>query len=102
MRPPFQHNLVDEEDEPEIPEESIHCLDEEISGIFLNKEEHDESDLTNQEGEPSNYFKGYQHAIFEMKKQYNLRNINVPIITSKTQPKKYAPKITEQNKETQK
>ena len=30
VRPPFQQNLVDEEDEPEIPEESIHCLDEEM------------------------------------------------------------------------
>jgi len=37
---------VDEEDELETPEESIHCLDEEVSGIFLNKEEHDESSMT--------------------------------------------------------
>ena len=64
VRPPFQQNLVDEQDEPEIPEYSIHCLDEEMSRFFLTKEEHDESDLANQGEEPSNYFKGYQHAIF--------------------------------------
>ena len=37
VRPPFQQNLVDEKYEPEIPEESIHFLDEEMSGIFLTK-----------------------------------------------------------------
>jgi len=31
VRPPFQQNLVDEEDDPKIPEESIHCLKEEMS-----------------------------------------------------------------------
>ena len=43
VRPPFQQNLIDEDDEPNIPEESIHCLDEDMAGIFLTKEEHDES-----------------------------------------------------------
>ena len=48
----------------------------------------------------SDYLKSYQHAIFEMKKQYNLRNINVPITTNKSKPKIYSPKLTEQNKDT--
>ena len=62
--------LVGEEDQPEIPEESIHYLDENMSGMFLTKEEHDESDHDVNKGEePSHYLKGYQHAIFEMKKQ---------------------------------
>ena len=56
-----------------------------MSRMFLTKEEHDESDHEVNKGEePSDYFKRYQHAIFEMQKQYNLRNINVPIIASKT------------------
>lgn len=88
MRPPFQQNLVDEEDEPEIPKESM-------SGIFLTKEEHDESSLTKQGEEPSDYLKGYQHAIFEMQKQYNIKNRNVPIIANKTQPKKDVSKAAE-------
>lgn len=102
MRPPFQQNLVDEEDDPEIPKESIHYLDEEMLGIFLTKEEHDESDLANQGEDPLDYFKGYQHAIFEMQKKYNLRNKNVPIIANKAQPKKDAPKVAEAKNDTPK
>ncbi len=94
--------MVDEEDDPEIPEESIHCLDEEMSGIFLTKEEHDESVLTNQGEEPLHYFKGYQHAIFEMQKQCNLRNRNVPIIANKVQPKKDASKVSKAKNDTPK
>jgi hypothetical protein len=55
VRPPFQQNLVDEEDEPEVPEESIHCFDEEVSGIFLTKEEHDESSMIKSGEEPSDF-----------------------------------------------
>lgn len=102
MRPPFQQNLVYEEDESEIPEESTHCFDEEMLGIFLNKEEHDESEQGNHGEEESNYFEGYQHAIFEMQKQYILRNINVPIIANKTQPNKDIPKDAEAKKYTPK
>ena len=101
MRPPFQQNLVDEDDELEIPEESIHCLDEDMSGIFLTKEEHDESDHEVNKGEePSDYFKGYQHAIFEMQKQYNLINRNVPIIANKKKPNNDNPKAVEGKKDT--
>lgn len=99
VRPPFQQNLVDEEDDPKIPEESIHFLDEEMSGIFLTKEEHVESDLVYQGKEPSDYLKGYQHAIFEMQKQYNLRNINVLIIANKAQPKKDVSKVAKGKKD---
>ena len=90
---------MDEEDESEIPEEFIHCINEEVSGIFLTKEEHDESSMTKPGEEPSDYSKGYQHAIFEMQKQYNLRNRNVPITTSKAQPKKDASKAVEDKKD---
>jgi len=83
VRPPFQQNLVDEEDEPEVPEESIHCFDEEVSGIFLTKEEHDESSMIKSREEPSDFLNGFQHAIFEMQKQYNLRNRDVPITANK-------------------
>ena len=93
---------MDEEDEPKIPEESIHCLDEEMSGVFITKEEHDESSLTKPGEEPSDFLKGYQHAIFEMQKQYNLRNINVPITASKVQPKKDASKAVEDKKDNSK
>ena len=68
----------------------------------MTKEEHDKSDLANQGEEPSNYFKGYQHAIFEMQKQYNVININVLIIENKVQPKKDAPKVTEAKNDTPK
>lgn len=57
----------------------MHCLDEYLVGMFLTKEEHDESshDIGNHEDEKqSDYLEGYQHAIFEMQKQYNPRNIN--------------------------
>lgn len=94
--------MVDEEDERETPEDSVHCLDEEMSGIFLTKEEHDESNLATQGEEPLDSFKGYQHTIFEMQKQYNLRNINLPIIASKAQPKKDAPKVVESKNDTPK
>ena len=83
MRPPFQQNMVDEEEEHEEPEESIHCLGEEDSEIFLTKEEHDESSQLKAEEEPSDFLKGYQHAIFEIQKQYNLRNRDVPITANK-------------------
>jgi len=102
VRPPFQQNLVDEENEPKIPEESIHCFDEEVSRIFLTKEEHDESSITKPGEELSDYLKGYQHAIFEMKKQYNLKNRNVPITASKAQPKKDASKAVEDKKDSSK
>ena len=69
--------------------------------MFLTKEEHDELDHEVNKGEePSNYLKGYQHAIFEMQKQYNLRERNVPITAKKTQTKKYAPKAAEVRKDT--
>ena len=69
--------------------------------MFLTKEEHDELDHDVNKGEePSDYLKGYQYAIFEMQKKYNLRNRNVPITASKTQPKKYAPKVSESRKYT--
>lgn len=58
--------------------------------------------MTNQGEEPSHYFKGYQHAIIEMQKQYNLRNRNLLIIASKAQPKKYASRIDEAKNHTQK
>ena len=64
----------------EIQEDIIYCLDKDERGMFLTKEEHDESnnDICNEETEKqSEYQKDYQHAIFEMKKQYNLRNRNV-------------------------
>lgn len=55
-----------------------------MSGIFLTKEEHDELDHdVNKAKEPSDYLIGYQHAIFEMQKQYNLRNRNVPNTANK-------------------
>ena len=72
-----------------------------MSVIFLTKEEHDESNHEVNKGEELfDYFKGYQHATFEMQKQYNLRNRNVPITANKTQPKKDVPKATEVNKDT--
>ena len=72
-----------------------------MSGMFLTKKEHDESDHDVNKGEePSDYLKGYQHAIFEMKKQYNLRNGNVPLTANKTQLEKDAPKATEVRKDT--
>ena len=100
VRPPFQQSLVDEEeeDEPEVPEESIHCFDEEMSGIFLTKEEHDESSQLKAEEEPSYFLKDYQHAIFEIQKQYNLRNRDVPITANKAQPKKNVSKAVEDKK----
>ena len=52
----------------------------------MTKEEHDQSDQNNHEEETSEYLKEYEHAIFEMQKQYNHRNRNVPIIANKTQP----------------
>ena len=53
-------------------------------GMFLTKEEHEESNHELNKGEePSDYLKGYQHAIFEMQKQYNLKNRNVPITVKK-------------------
>ena len=71
-----------------------------MSGIFFTREEHDELDHDVNKGEePSDYLKGYQHAIFEMQKQYNLRNINVPITTNKTQPNKDAPKAAKVRKD---
>ena len=81
MRPPFQQKLINEDEtQPEIQEDSIHCLDENMYGMFLTKEEHDESDHEGNKGEEQfDYLKGYQHEIFEMQKQYNLRNRNVPI-----------------------
>ena len=92
---------LDEEYRPEIQEDSIHCLDENMSGMFLTKEEHDESDHEVNKGEePSDYLKGYQHAIFGMQKLYNLRNKNVPITANKTKPKKDAPKAAEVMKDT--
>lgn len=68
--------------------------------MFQTKVENDESrhDLKNDEGK-SDYLKGYQHSIFEMKKQYNLRNRNFPITTNKTQRKKDVLKAIEPNKD---
>lgn len=91
--------MVDEENELEILEESIHCFDEEVSGIFLTKEEHDESSITKPGEDLSDYLKGYQHAISEIQKQYNLRNRNVPITASKAQPKKDASEAVEDKKD---
>lgn len=102
MRPPFQQNLVYEEDEPQVPEESIHCFDEEVSGIFLTKEEHDESSMIKSGEEPSDFLKGYQHTIFEMQKQYNLRNRDVHITANKAQPKKNTSRTVEDKKENSK
>jgi len=73
-----------------------------MSGIFLTKEEHDESSMTKQGEEPSDYLKSYQHVIFEMQKQYNLKNRNVSITANKTQPKKDAPKAIEDKKDNSK
>ena len=84
-----------------IQEDTIYFLDENMSRMFLTKEEHDESDHEVNKGEePSHYLKGYQHAIFQMQKQYNLRNINGPITANKTQPKKDAPKAAKVRKDT--
>ena len=91
--------MVDEEEGPEEPEESIHCLGEEDSEIFLTTEEHDESNQSKAEEEPSDFLKGYQHAIFEIQKQYNLRNRDVPITANKAQPKKGVSKAVENKKE---
>lgn len=71
-------------------------------GIFLTKEEHDESSITKPREQLSDFLKGYQHASFEMQKQYNLRNRNVPIIARKAQPKKDASKAVEDKKDNSK
>ena len=92
------HCLDEEETQPKIQEEIIHCLDEDEASMFLKKEEHDESshDIGNHEIEkPSDYLKGYQHDIFEMQKKYNLRSRNVPTVANKNQPKKDGPKVPE-------
>ena len=50
-----------------------------MSGMFLTKEEHDDSNHDVNKGEePSDYLKGYQHAIFEMQKKYNLKKKKCP------------------------
>ena len=42
--------MDEEEKQPRFQEDIIHCLGEDIAGIFLTKEEHDESshDIGNQ------------------------------------------------------
>lgn len=58
--------------------------------------------MTKKGEEPSDYLKGYQHAIFEIQKKYNLRNRNVPIIASKTKPNKDVSKVLEAKNDTPK
>ena len=60
MRPPFQYNFLDEEEaQPEFQEDIIQFLDEEMSRMFLTKEERS----TNAIDAKSSFFVIKQHQL---------------------------------------
>ena len=79
VRPPFQENLV--VDDIEEIEDHIQCFDQSEVKFYLTKEEHSKSyqrsndDFLNTKND--DYKRGYQNAILEFQKQYNLKNRNV-------------------------
>jgi hypothetical protein len=97
IKPPFQNNYVDENFEESL-EDNIHCCDDVETNVFLTKEEHDkfieENDKFMQERndmllmETKEYKKGYQNAIMQFQKQYNLRNKKVLANPQKGNPPK--------------
>jgi ribonuclease HI len=97
IKPPFQNNYVDENFEESL-EDNIHCCDDVETYVFLTKEEHDkfmdENDKFMQENddmlsmETKEYKKGYQNAIMQFQKQYNLRNKKVLANPQKGNPTK--------------
>jgi hypothetical protein len=95
IKPPFQNNYVNENFDESL-EDNIHCCDDTETDVFLTKEEHDQfmdaNDKFMQENddmlsmETKEYKKGYQNAIMQFQKQYNLRNKKVPANPPKGNP----------------
>lgn len=79
IRPPFQENVITEDVEDN--KYHINCFDKNEPKFYLTKEEHDNSyqELNDDSltAENMDYQRGYQNAILEFQKQYNLRNRNV-------------------------
>lgn len=118
IRPPFQENYAKEEnetaDELEENQSNLFC-EGEINNVFLTKEEQDLFLLAQQDVmsiESEDYKMGYQNAIMEVHKQYNLRNkkvaanppkkiqIDTPSTSqTKVDPQKETPSKTRYNSE---
>jgi hypothetical protein len=102
-RPPFQNNYVDE-DFDQTFDDQIHCCDDQNPRVFLTKSEHDQY-MSRNEGfvpeadddmilktddasswETEEFRKGYQNAIMQFQKKYNLRSKDVPVESQQTNP----------------
>lgn len=70
-------------------ENHIHCIDQSQTKCYLTKEEHDHA-KENQEVDSLNpqlddYQRGYQMVVFELQRQYNLRNRDVNVNKEKVE-----------------
>ena len=82
IRPPFQENMLGDEYLPK-DENHTHCIDQSQTNCYLTKEEHDHA-LENQEVDSlspqlDDYQRGYHMVVFELQRQYNLRNRDVNV-----------------------
>ena len=109
IRPPFQKNIVAEE--LEDTKDHIHCVDKGESKFYITQEDNDKScqylNVDFEIPENEDYERGYQNAILEFRKQYNLKNRKGVVNTNKShvdqhsssQIKKAPPRKKEQNKD---
>ena len=63
-------------------EDQIHCLDKDEPKFYIKKEDHDQfyaETFDMCKNDQNDYKKGYQNAIMEFQRQYDLRNIIVVV-----------------------
>jgi hypothetical protein len=102
-RPPFQNNYVDE-DFDQMFEDQMHCCDDKNPCVFLTKREHDRYMRKNDDfmletddawigetddalsWETKEFRKGYQNAIMQFQKKYNLRSKEASTEPQQTNP----------------
>lgn len=98
VRPPFQRNLVDEEELLHEESEEINSFGDEEDKFFLTKKQHDEQ-LQGPEIQIDDYQLGYHNAMIAFQRQLNLRNKDVIISEPQKKVNQEKTSASVQNKE---